>query len=506
MKIIKKIITFLLIYTLILSGIPLNQIFSSKGKTKIKLSQKKLTLYKGKKKRLKLKNYKNQKKITWKSKNKKIATVTKKGWVKAKKAGRTTILCRYKYKGKKRTKKCKVTVKQKNKPVVTETSTTPKPSTPKPIVAPIQSPEAENSPSLKEAYKECFPIGCALYSYDLKNSTLLPFIKQHYSTVTFENELKPESLLNQGKSQNSTDGMPGINTDIIDECLSVAKENDLKIRFHTLIWHSQTPDWFFCKNYEVEYDGNGTEKENITNLVDKEAMLSRMESYITQIITYTETKYPGVVYAYDVVNEAVYYVGYQLRTIETSLYGAIFVNDDNSYITEAFRYAHAARKNTNSQAKLFYNDFVGLESEAESKAVVNYLADAKAAGTIDGIGIQAHLTDLSVANRNTYKKTIQYFGEYDYEVQITEWDFANKNNTNSGNRMLSLAYYRFMKVLLDCMDENCVKVTNVTFWNFNDSRTWLNDYYNDGNTYYPSVFDENGLPKPAFNTLIDLVK
>lgn len=506
MKKAKKIITFLLIYVLIFTSIPTNKTAISEAKSKIKLNRKKITLLVGKKKKLKLKNYKNPKKITWKSKNKKIATVTKKGWVKAKRAGKTTILCKYKYKGKKRIPKCKVTVKEKTKPVVTQTPTTPKPSTPTPTVAPTQSPEAESSPSLKEAYKERFPIGCALYSYDLKNSTLLPFIKQHYSTVTFENELKPESLLNQGKSQNSADGMPGINTDIIDECLSVAKENDLKVRFHTLIWHSQTPDWFFCENYKVEYDGNGTGKENITNLVDKETMLSRMESYITQIITYTETQYPDVVYAYDVVNEAVYYEGYQLRTIETSLYGAIFTNDDNSYITEAFRYADAARKKTSSQAKLFYNDFVGLESETECKAVVGYLADAKAAGTVDGIGIQAHLSDLSVANRNTYKKTIQYFGENGYEVQITEWDFANKSNTNSGNATLSLAYYRFMKVILDCMDENGVKVTNVTFWNFNDSKTWLNEYYNDGNTYYPSVFDENGLPKPAFDTLIDLVK
>ena len=77
------------------------------------------------------------------------------------------------------------------------------------------------------------------------------------------------------------------------------------MRFHTLVWYSQTPDWYFCKNYTPEYDGTGTAKKNITNLVDKETMLARIESYVKQVITYAETNYPGVVYAYDVVNEVI---------------------------------------------------------------------------------------------------------------------------------------------------------------------------------------------------------
>ena len=66
-----------------------------------------------------------------------------------------------------------------------------------------------------------------------------------------------------------------------------------------------------------------------------------MQSYITQIIQYTETKYPGVVYAYDVVNEVINDNGCKLRTGTQSLYGAIFGEEDNTYITKAFEYARA---------------------------------------------------------------------------------------------------------------------------------------------------------------------
>ena len=51
--------------------------------------------------------------------------------------------------------------------------------------------------SEKEAYANRFPMGCAVYSYNLQNPEILSFIKHHYSTVTFADELKPENLLNE---------------------------------------------------------------------------------------------------------------------------------------------------------------------------------------------------------------------------------------------------------------------------------------------------------------------
>lgn len=78
------------------------------AKAKPKLSNKKITITVGQKKKLKVKNFKKKKKIKWSSKNKAIATVNKKGKVVGKKKGKTTIIAKA---GKKKLK-CKVVVKK----------------------------------------------------------------------------------------------------------------------------------------------------------------------------------------------------------------------------------------------------------------------------------------------------------------------------------------------------------------------------------------------------------
>ncbi|MCR5202118.1 MAG: carbohydrate-binding domain-containing protein [Lachnospiraceae bacterium] len=104
-RILKKAIASLTVLSMVasLAAVP----GTAEAKKKIKLNKSKVTIKVGKKVTLKLKNAK-KKKVKWKSKNKKIATVTKKGVVKGKKKGKTTIIATYK--GKKY--KCKVTVKK----------------------------------------------------------------------------------------------------------------------------------------------------------------------------------------------------------------------------------------------------------------------------------------------------------------------------------------------------------------------------------------------------------
>lgn len=77
---------------------------------KTALSAKKITLTVGSKKKLKIKN--SIKKVTWKSMNKKVASVTSKGIVKAKKIGKTVV----KAKAAGKTYRCTVIVKRSSKP------------------------------------------------------------------------------------------------------------------------------------------------------------------------------------------------------------------------------------------------------------------------------------------------------------------------------------------------------------------------------------------------------
>ena len=117
-KKMKKVLCLLLVFTLAFTLPAANSVSAAAKKTtkKVKLSKKKLTLYVGGTKTLKVKNTK--KKVKWSSSKKKVATVSKKGKVKAKKKGKTTITAKV---GKKKLK-CKVTVKDKPIPPVTLSS------------------------------------------------------------------------------------------------------------------------------------------------------------------------------------------------------------------------------------------------------------------------------------------------------------------------------------------------------------------------------------------------
>ena len=110
----KRIIGILLVFALVLVSVSHNMSAGASAATKIKLNKSKVSMKVGSKYQLKVKKLPKNAKVTWTSSNKKRATVSKKGVVKAKKEGTVTIRSRVRYKasGKKRTVKltCKITI------------------------------------------------------------------------------------------------------------------------------------------------------------------------------------------------------------------------------------------------------------------------------------------------------------------------------------------------------------------------------------------------------------
>lgn len=113
----------------------------TEAKAKVKLNKKKLVLTVGKKAKLKVKGTK--KKVKWSSSKKKIATVTKKGVVKAKKKGTAKIVAKI---GKKKYT-CKVVVKAKKKAKVTAKPKAVAKVTAKPGTLPSKNPQVSDNPS-----------------------------------------------------------------------------------------------------------------------------------------------------------------------------------------------------------------------------------------------------------------------------------------------------------------------------------------------------------------------
>lgn len=105
----KKGIRSLAILLVLVLTLGFSPVTNVEAKAAPRLNYKKVTLVQGKKKRLKVRNLRRRRKVKWYSTKKSVATVNRKGIVKAKKKGKTFIVAKV---GKKKYR-CKVIVKKK---------------------------------------------------------------------------------------------------------------------------------------------------------------------------------------------------------------------------------------------------------------------------------------------------------------------------------------------------------------------------------------------------------
>ncbi len=365
------------------------------------------------------------------------------------------------------------------KPTVTARPTnTPSPrptNTPKPTKTPAPTQGVTLGTSLYKRYQGYFDFGTCVGASYLNNSKVMELVLEQFNSITCENEMKPDALLNQYQCQ--TQGkvvitVPGNTKRILDW----AKKNGLKVRGHVLVWYSQTPDWFFREGFR----SNGA-------LVSREEMLVRMESYIRQVLHYCDTNYPGMFYAWDVVNEAFTDDGNGYRDCQ---WYRILGED---YITEAFRFA---RKYASAGTKLFYNDFntyINYSDKIKTTRICNLVKALKKENLIDGVGMQAHL-DVSYPSADDFVKTVTTFSRLGVEVQITELDVTTTPNADGWKRQA--AYLDRIFSALEKNDRTGVcNLTSVTVWGIADNYSWRK-------SQDPLLFDDNLKPKAAYYSVL----
>lgn len=332
--------------------------------------------------------------------------------------------------------------------------------------------------SLAERYKDYFPIGAAVGQKELmgKDSTLL---RQHFSSLTAENDMKPARTLAALDQYTFDRAQP-----IVD----FAAANNMKLRGHTLVWHNQTPDWFF-KN-EVGEDLSKTE------------LLNRLQQYIQKVVT----QYKGKVYAWDVVNEAISDQPepfYRTDTDWFKICGADFIE-------MAFRYAHAA----DPTAKLFYNDYSLINPKKRDKTYDMVKELLEKGVPIHGIGMQGHW-NLESINKEKIIAAVDTFASLGVEVQITELDLSvysfhrRLDATEHPPALIeysdSLAAVHTAKYveIFDALRSRHEVITGVTFWGVSDGGSWLNNFFVKGRTDHPLLFDRQYQPKPALAAIMD---
>lgn len=341
--------------------------------------------------------------------------------------------------------------------------------------------EEKGSRILKEAFAEDFTVGVAVNMGALNDSDRMSFVCSHFNSITMENEMKPDSLLDGAASEKSSDGMPEINTKKLDQILSRAKENNIPLRGHTLVWHNQTPDWFFSKDYEPS-----------KGLAGKDEMRKRMEAYIKKVLTYCQENYPGVVYAWDVVNEAMADEGgCRTKSRWYDIYG------DESYIEDAFTFA---RKYADPEVKLFYNDY-NEYMPAKREMITATVKKLKEKGVLDGVGMQSHW-DMDYPTTDLIDAALEKYGAIKgLEIQLTEIDMHNTDDSEEGLKAQADRYKQFFQTILRADRTGKANITNVTFWGITDEDSWLTNF--KGETSYPLLFQGEMEKKPCYESILE---
>ena len=348
-------------------------------------------------------------------------------------------------------------------------------------------PIEEDIASLKDVYSGYFKVGTAVMASNLSSPSFMDLVQKHFSgSITFGNELKPDYVLDQAASQaKGGNTNPQVNFSQADALLKYCAENKIPVRGHTLVWHSQTPDWFFKENFSDDGDW-----------VDKDTMITRMENYIKNVMEGLATQYPDVeFYAWDVVNEAWQDNGTpraagssKSEDSNSSAWTRIF--GDNSFIEYAFQFA---RKYAPAGCKLYYNDFNEYMPQ-KTTAIYDMAMELKEKGLIDGIGMQSHL-DVGFPNASTYEKALSKFASTGLDVQITELDITTSDTSEAGLEKQAQMYSDIFDLCVKYKDS----ISAVVIWGVTDDQSWRA-------TRVPLLFDENFKAKPAFYAIVDDVE
>ena len=384
--------------------------------------------------------------------------------------------------------------------------------------------------SLGEKYG--FKFGTNINEAALKNTELTKLIKYHFNSTTFSNEMKAYSLLSQSASQNAyvDENSPAVmNFTKADSMVAYAVENGLSIRGHVLTWDADMCDWFFREGYKT--DGA---------YVSADVMKNRLKMYIDEVMTHFEEKYPGAIYCWDVVNEAVAdnagefadddvrHVR-QVRGGKTNLFYDYIGSD---YVELAFRYAYETRAklqaaNSKTNIKLFYNDYNTFATYGANKRdaiiqlvkSVNSFASDGNGGYLklcDGIGMQSYIggygQQSGCMNDNDItlvKNAIEKFAENNVEVHVTE--LAVRNYDNDAEPEHAAFYKKLVQTYVDINKAaqaagKTGPITSLSIWGLFDA-PYLStaDYSYKMNGPYCGLFTELYQPKQSFKEVYEVL-
>lgn len=320
-------------------------------------------------------------------------------------------------------------------------------------------------PSLREVYKDIFPIGMFGAS---KHVIIRPVhgeqAAKHFAGLSPGNSMKHEQIQPQ----------EGVfawgDTDYV---VDFAAKHGQLVRGHVLVWHQQTADWMF----------KGPKGE----IASREVVIERMRKHIHTVMG----RYKGRVFAWDVVNEV----------IDTSAPNNLRESEylkivGPEYIELAFRFAHEA----DPEALLFVNDYNTYEP-AKRRAIYGLVRGLLDKGVpVHGIGMQMHM-NIEYPPIKEVEESIKLFSSLGVVIHVTEWDMSVYTDYEAkwdsvGESILNLQAVRYQE-LFNLLVKYRDVVRYVAICGLGDDLTWLHSFFVKRNDW-PLLFDEQLRPKPAF--------
>ena len=388
---------------------------------------------------------------------------------------------------------------------------------------------AEDSVALKDAFKEHFLVGTAVNRSMVSSGPAfrrtpeqtagdVALVKEQFNQITAENDMK-WALIHPREGKDGYDFGPA------DAFVNFGVSNGMYLVGHTLVWHSQTPNWVFTGTNPPPFAA--TNRASSAGAADtttatpgasvatnrgrfgpgfgryngprasREELLQRMRDHIHTVVG----RYKGKIKTWDVVNEAIA-DGDGTNVLRNSLWLEIIGTD---FIAKAFQYAHEA----DPDAILRYNDY-GLENPVKRRKLITLIKSLQEQQVpVHAIGSQAHL-NVSVTF-DTMDQALTEMKALGLPIHITELDVntaasgqrrtdadiaANASATEGGlvaegDQRQADAYAGIFRAFLKHRDS--VKV--VTFWGVNDAVSWRRQGR-------PLLFDGDNRPKPAFTAVI----
>src|SRR5690348_16497850 len=291
-----------------------------------------------------------------------------------------------------------------------------------------------DTPFLKDAFKDHFYVGTAINraiatgtgGFRRNPEQLakdIAEVKEQFNQVSPENDLKWALI-------QPREGAGGYDFGPADAFVNFGLSNKMYLVGHTLVWHSQTPQWVFA--------GTNPPPVGVTNLTvgpgsdtnspatnrfgrgrfgfgpytgpraSREELLQRMRDHIHTVVG----RYKGKIKVWDVVNEAIADEGTNI--LRNSLWLEIIGPD---FIAKAFQYAHEA----DPDAILRYNDY-GLESPAKRHKFVALIKSLQQQHVpVMAIGSQTHVT-VSSPSFEAEDQALTELETLGLPIHITELD------------------------------------------------------------------------------------